>query len=132
MQRILGQSSGKPDHDSQVDITDAAMLMAADGYGHGKIIGEQNGEEVVIRTSDTHKSFLFAKEPDPSELAEAAANLAWPRVWQSPVRSAAADDCATQGRHLEPEQSAAAGAHGFWRWLDRQSGSAARAARPLS
>ena len=64
--------------------------------------------------------------------AEAAANLARGRVWQGPVRSAAADDCATQGRHLEPEQSAAAGADGFWRWLDRQSGSVAHAARPLS
>jgi len=58
--------------------------------------------------------------------------LARGRVWQGPVRSAAADDCATQGRHLEPEQSAAAGADGFWRWLDRQSGSVAHAARPLS
>jgi hypothetical protein len=48
------------------------------------------------------------------------------------LRSAAAEDCATQGRHLEPEQSAAAGADGFWRLLDRQSGSAAHAARPLS
>jgi hypothetical protein len=75
MQGILGQSSGKPVPDSPVDITDAAMLMAADGYGHGKIIGEQRGEEVVIRTSDTHKSFLFAKEPEPSELATAAAKF---------------------------------------------------------
>jgi hypothetical protein len=58
-----------------VEITDAAMLMAADGYGHGKVIGEHEGEEVVIRTSDTHKSFLHAKEPDPVELAGSAARL---------------------------------------------------------
>lgn len=60
--------------DKQPDITDAAMLMAADGYGNGKIVGEQKGEEVVIRTSDTHKSFLFSKEPDPSKLAKATAS----------------------------------------------------------
>ncbi len=59
----------------KVDITDAAMLMAADGYGHGKVTGEQKGEVVIIRTSDTHKSFLHSKEPDPVELASAAAKL---------------------------------------------------------
>jgi hypothetical protein len=58
-----------------VDITDAAMLMAADGYGHGKVIGQHRAEEVVIRTSDTHKSFLHPKDPVPAELAAAAANL---------------------------------------------------------
>ena len=75
MQNLLEQPKSSPAHDSHVDITDAAMLMAADGYGHGKIIGEQGGEEVVIRTSDTHKSFLFAKEPEPSELARTAAKF---------------------------------------------------------
>jgi hypothetical protein len=75
MQNLLEQSQSRPELDSPVDITDAAMLMAADGYGHGKIIGDQRGEEVVIRTSDTHKSFLFAKEPEPSELAKAAAKF---------------------------------------------------------
>jgi hypothetical protein len=59
--------------DKEADITDAAILMAADGYGTGKLVGEENGEEVVIKTSDTHKSFLFSKEPDPPELAKAAA-----------------------------------------------------------
>ncbi len=54
-------------------ITDVALLMAADGYGKGKVIGEHNGEEVIIRTSDTHKSFLFSKDPDAGELATAAA-----------------------------------------------------------
>jgi hypothetical protein len=61
-------------HVKTPDITDAAMLMAADGYGQGKIIGEQDGDEIVIRTADTHKSFLFSKEPDPSGLAKAAAS----------------------------------------------------------
>jgi hypothetical protein len=49
--------------------------MAADGYGHGKVTGESEREEVIIRTSDTHKSFLYAKDPDPTALAESAAKL---------------------------------------------------------
>ncbi len=52
-----------------VDITDAALLMSADGYGRGKVIGDSNGREVIISTSETQKSFLFTKEPDPIELA---------------------------------------------------------------
>ena len=51
------------------DITDAALLMAADGYGVGKVVGIQEGNEIVIRTSDTQKSFLFPKEPVPEDLA---------------------------------------------------------------
>jgi len=78
MQRSLtAATQGQPGLvglEGEPDITDAAMLMAADGYGNGKIVGEQHGEEVVIRTSDTHKSFLFKKEPDPLALAKAAAS----------------------------------------------------------
>lgn len=57
------------DFTGQLAITDAAMLMAADGYGSGKVIGDVDGEEVVIRTSETQKSFLFEKEPKPTLLA---------------------------------------------------------------
>lgn len=56
----------------EVPIADAAMLMAADGYGSGRVVGEHNGEEVIIRTSDTQKSFLFSKEPAPDSLASEA------------------------------------------------------------
>ncbi|WP_292952423.1 MULTISPECIES: hypothetical protein [unclassified Neptuniibacter] len=49
-------------------VGDAAILMAADGYGRGKVIGIEQGEEVIIKTSDTQKSFLHSKEPIPSEL----------------------------------------------------------------
>lgn len=55
------------------DVTDAAMLMAADGYGHGKVVGEEDGAEIVIRTAEAQKSFLFYKEPDPDALAKQAA-----------------------------------------------------------
>lgn len=45
------------------DITDAAILMAADGYGKGKVIGYEGQVEVIIRTADTQRSFLFHKDP---------------------------------------------------------------------
>lgn len=54
------------------DITDAAMLMAADGYGSGKAIGTEGDHGVVVRTSESQKSFLFEKDPDPVLLAMAA------------------------------------------------------------
>lgn len=54
------------------DITDAAMLMAADGYGSGKAIGTEGQHEVVVRTSESQKSFLFEKEPEAGLLATAA------------------------------------------------------------
>ena len=54
------------------DITDSALLMAADGYGMGKVIGYKDEQEIVIRTSDTQKSFLFSKDPKPDELAAEA------------------------------------------------------------
>jgi hypothetical protein len=73
MQELLAATArGAPAEHRPVDITDAALLMAADGYGKGKVIGVHRGEEVVIRTSDTHKSFLHPKEPAPAELARAA------------------------------------------------------------
>jgi hypothetical protein len=75
MKNILREMESAFDSGKTVDITDAAMLMAADGYGKGKVVGEQDGETVVIRTSDTHKSFLFSKEPEPAELAESAAKF---------------------------------------------------------
>lgn len=51
-----------------VDIGDAAILMAADGYGSGKVRGRKEGEVVVIKTSDTAINFSFSKAPDPHEL----------------------------------------------------------------
>lgn len=53
-------------------LTDAALLMAADGYGSGKVVGETGSESVIIRTADTQKSFLFDKEPEVKELVEEA------------------------------------------------------------
>lgn len=60
-------------------IADAAILMAADGYGRGKVIGVEDEDEVVIKTSDTQKSFLYTKEPIPHGLA-LRAKLSFERV----------------------------------------------------
>lgn len=64
---ILRDPAFEPD--GEVAMADAAMLMAADGYGIGRVVGTHDGEDVVIRTSDTQKSFLFSKEPHPEDLA---------------------------------------------------------------
>lgn len=68
IQGILENEHYEPKED--IDITDSAILMAADGYGMGKVSGHDGKEDIVIRTSDTQKSFLFSKEPDPDELAK--------------------------------------------------------------
>lgn len=70
MEKILSNPKFEPEEEP--DITDAAILMAADGYGSGKAIGTENGQEVVIRTSESQKSFLFDKAPDPDYLAAVA------------------------------------------------------------
>lgn len=54
------------------DITDAALLMSADGYGRGKVEGKIRGEAVQISTKELQKSFLFDKEPTPQLLAQQA------------------------------------------------------------
>ena len=47
--------------------------MAADGYGTGKVAGEDNNGEIIeVRTRDVQKSFLFEKDPSPDFLARKA------------------------------------------------------------
>lgn len=70
IQNILEDPKYEPLHIP--DITDAALLMAADGYGSGKAIGTEGNHDVVVRTSESQKSFLFEKEPDPELLARTA------------------------------------------------------------
>jgi hypothetical protein len=53
-------------------VGDAALLMAADGYGRAKVEGHEGDRAVVIRTSENQKSFLLDKDPEPAALAEAA------------------------------------------------------------
>lgn len=68
VREIMANPNYEPNFDP--DITDAAVLMAADGYGAGRITGYEGDAEVVIRTSDSQKSFLFNKEPIVGELVQ--------------------------------------------------------------
>lgn len=54
--------------EEEIAIGDAAILMAADGYGNGTIRGRRNEELVVIKTSETAMNFSFDKTPEPYEL----------------------------------------------------------------
>lgn len=69
---LVNEASNQTELDAYVPefsipIGDAAILMAADGYGSGKVRGKKNGEIIVIRTSETSLNFTFYKTPDPHE-----------------------------------------------------------------
>ncbi len=51
-----------------LEIGDAAILMAADGYGSGIIRGRRDDDIVTIKTSETAINFSFNKTPAPHEL----------------------------------------------------------------
>ncbi len=53
-------------------LGDAALLMAADGYGRARVKGVEHGRQVIIRTSENQKSFLFEGDPEPRRLFEHA------------------------------------------------------------
>lgn len=53
-------------------VGDAALLMAADGYGRARVKGVEDGRAVVIRTSENQKSFMFDGDPNPRLLFELA------------------------------------------------------------
>lgn len=53
-------------------VGDAALLMAADGYGRARVRGRESDQEVVIRTSENQKSFLLEADPAPEILYERA------------------------------------------------------------
>lgn len=53
-------------------VGDAALLMAADGYGRGRVRGLEHGKDIVVRTSENQKSFLFDGDPNPARLFEYA------------------------------------------------------------
>lgn len=62
--------------DEVPSLTDAAILMATDGYGNGQVIGRNAaGAEIVVRTLDAQISFLFDKEPSVESLAEHVYNI---------------------------------------------------------
>lgn len=60
---------------TEIPIGDAAILMAADGYGSGIIRGRRDDEVVVIKTSETAVNFSFEKAPDPHDLSKKALEI---------------------------------------------------------
>jgi len=51
-------------------IGDAAILMSADGYGNGRVVGEgASGTRIVVRTDDTQVNFSTEADSDPAALA---------------------------------------------------------------
>jgi hypothetical protein len=59
----------------EVQIGDAVVLMAADGYGKAKVEGHDGKRTIIIRTADVIKNFKFDTEPDPEQLYEVAKGL---------------------------------------------------------
>jgi hypothetical protein len=60
---------------SSLPIGDAAILMAADGYGHGLVRGKCGDEVIIIKTAETVKNFSYDKDPEPVELFEKVKSL---------------------------------------------------------
>ncbi len=56
-------------------IGDAAVLMAADGYGRAKVEGRRNEQRIVVRTKENQIAFDFDRDPDPVELASEAIKI---------------------------------------------------------
>lgn len=59
--RVLEQAENE-------DIGDAAVLMAADGYGRARVEGTAGGRRLVVRTRETQVAFEYTREPDPASL----------------------------------------------------------------
>jgi hypothetical protein len=68
VQEIADLKEGQDYKPKEIPMGDAAILMAADGYGSGLVEGKHGKETIVIRTSETIMNFTFLKEPEPEEL----------------------------------------------------------------
>lgn len=60
---------------NELNITDAALVMAADGYGDGKVKGTSKGRQRTVSTSQTVANFDSSKNPEPLELAEQTSGI---------------------------------------------------------
>lgn len=72
---IVNQTEDSPYRPEPLPIGDAAILMAADGYGSGFVEGKQGNEMIKIRTSETVRNFRFSRIPKPEELYRRAAQI---------------------------------------------------------
>lgn len=71
----LTDSNIEPDFKNEIPIGDAAILMAADGYGKGVIDGRTGSMYVTISTDQTIRNFKFDKIPDPEALYQKAKEI---------------------------------------------------------
>ncbi|WP_217425487.1 hypothetical protein, partial [Magnetospirillum sp. SS-4] len=53
-------------------VGDAALLMAADGYGRATVEGREDGQKVVIKTSDNQISFTLDQDATPDDIFSSA------------------------------------------------------------
>jgi len=67
--------SAKIDVKGDLDIGDASVLMAADGYGKASVEGHDGKRTIIVKTLDITKNFRFDAEPDASSLYEVAYSL---------------------------------------------------------
>lgn len=56
-------------------LADAAVLMAADGYGKAKVEGVRKGVRSVVSTQESQFSFSVERDPSPSVLYDAAGSV---------------------------------------------------------
>lgn len=75
VRKVADQTIDAPYRVKALPMGDAAILMAADGYGTGLVKGKQGDEMVVIKTSETIRNFTFDKEPDPRNLYKMALRI---------------------------------------------------------
>lgn len=69
VEAILQQPHNKPYvPEAPLPVGDAAILMAADGYGSGQVKGRRKGEMVIIKTSETIKNFALPEGHSPEQL----------------------------------------------------------------
>lgn len=55
-----------------LDLTDAAILMAVDGYGSAKVEGVVGGRTMTVRTQESAQSFVFDSDPGAEQLFDEA------------------------------------------------------------
>lgn len=77
VKKVIDQTADEP-YVPEIDlpIGDAAILMAADGYGSGFVQGRKEGLEMVtIKTSETNRNFTYEKDADPIDLFNQASEI---------------------------------------------------------